>query len=338
MPNENEAVEQKKSPIHWATIGIFFSTLAVVITIFAASYGYAQLTTITITLTKVISSLENELTNTQRNFVSLQQMVNNFATTMQQSAALAHQQEKLLMDWQAAQEGNLDKWYMAEAQHLVRLANDYTPLTNAQTITIALLQRADEALRNVKDSRVVVIQKSLATDIYNLQHSPQVNINTLYVQLANLDKQLNQLPLPIMQLKQESKLSSDMTKTDSSWWQKGLERSWQMLRQIVIVHYNGSHTLPLIIPDEKIFLYQNLHAQMENAIWGLLHNNMVVYQLSLQQAMDWIQQYFVQDAELTKNILQNLQALQKITIQPLTINLTPTLQLFDDYFGIQKTE
>ncbi|HLB41486.1 MAG TPA: uroporphyrinogen-III C-methyltransferase [Gammaproteobacteria bacterium] len=331
MPNESKAVIQKQSRVKWVNIGIFFSTLAVIITIFAASYGYTQLAVMTATLAKVISSVENELTQTQDNFVTLHQSVGDLTAVIKKSQELANKQEKILAAWQAAQEGNLDKWYIAEAQYLVRLANDYAQLP-ASPIVITLLQRAEQALQPVKDNRVVTIQRSLASDISSLQNTPPISVHALYLQLSTLDKQLNQLPLPIMQFKPESTSSSDGTKTNVTWWQKGLDRSWQMLKQIVVVHYNGSNTLPLVIPDEKIFLYQNLHAQIENAMWGLLHQDVTVYQTSMQRAIDWIRQYFVQDAEVTQNMLQNLQTLQKINIQPSLTNFSTTLQLFDGYF------
>ncbi|OGT36076.1 MAG: hypothetical protein A3F11_05550 [Gammaproteobacteria bacterium RIFCSPHIGHO2_12_FULL_37_14] len=330
MPNENKSLNQEPTRFKWANIGIYFSTFAIIILIFAASYAYFRLTTITITLTKIVANLENKFTGVQNNFTILQRSVNDFETTIQKSQELANKQEQILADWQTAQEGNLDKWHIAEAQHLVRLASDHAQLPNAQAITIALLQRASQALQHVKDPQVATLQKTLAADITTIENQPSINVNELYLQLSNVDKQLNQLPLPIMQVKQDSALT-EHEKTTTSWWQKGLNRSWQMLKQVVVVHYNGTNTLPLIIPDEKIFLYQNLHAKIENAMWGLLHHNPIVYQSSLQSALDWIQQYFVQDAEITRNVIQNLQLLQKINVQPSIINLSATLQLFDDY-------
>src|SRR5438045_770691 len=93
-----------------------------------------------------------------------------------------------------------------------------------------------------------------------------------------------------------------------------------------------SGQLPLILPDEKIFLYQNLHAQLENAMWAVLQQNADIYQSSLKRASAWVQLYFAQDAAQTKIMLQNLEELQKINIQPTSINLAATLQLFDQYF------
>ena len=78
------------------------------------------------------------------------------------------------------------------------------------------------------------------------------------------------------------------------------------MKKIVIVHYNGSEQLPLVLPDEKIFLYQNLHAQLENAMWAVLHQRAEIYQASVMRAVGWTQRYFDQAAPATQSMISNL--------------------------------
>jgi len=85
---------------------------------------------------------------------------------------------------------------------------------------------------------------------------------------------------------------------------------------------------------KKIFLYQNLHAQINYAAWGLLHENTAIYAASLAQASNWIKQYFVQDSQTTQFILQQLTELQKINVKPASTTLSNTLQLFDHAKGV----
>jgi uncharacterized protein HemX len=91
--------------------------------------------------------------------------------------------------------------------------------------------------------------------------------------------------------------------------------------------------MPLVMPEERGFLYQNLHAEMQNAMWAVLHHNGAVYQASLAHINSWIKQYFVQQAPATISMLQSLVALQAINIQPQTTNMTALVQQFDGYFG-----
>ena len=68
-------------------------------------------------------------------------------------------------------------------------------------------------------------------------------------------------------------------------------------------------------------------------MWAVLHRDAAVYQASLNRALAWAQQYFVQDSPETKAFIQNLETLQKIDIQPPTIDLAETLQHFDQYLA-----
>lgn len=139
----------------------------------------------------------------------------------------------------------------------------------------------------------------------------------LYKRLISIDNQIDQMPLlaPDYPAKSSDKDETPANNNQpASWWRVVWDRSWQALRKIVIVRNIGANTLPLIAPEEKSFLYQNLHAQIETAIWGALHHQAAVYQISLARSLTWIQRYFVQDAVETKTILQALQALQKIDV------------------------
>jgi uroporphyrin-3 C-methyltransferase len=102
------------------------------------------------------------------------------------------------------------------------------------------------------------------------------------------------------------------------------------------VRDTAKNALPLILPEEKAFLYQNLHAQMESAMWAVLQHNNDVYQASLARSLAWIQLYFDQEAAPTKNMLQNIAELQKTNIELKATNLSATLQLFDNYFAQTK--
>ncbi|HEX4045654.1 MAG TPA: uroporphyrinogen-III C-methyltransferase, partial [Gammaproteobacteria bacterium] len=89
-------------------------------------------------------------------------------------------------------------------------------------------------------------------------------------------------------------------------------------------------------PEEKMFLYQNLHAQMEGAMWAVLQHNTAIYQASLARAIVWITHYFDPAAAVSTTLLQQLQTLEKTNLQPATANLADTLQLFDQYFAGEK--
>lgn len=317
-----------------AKIGIFFSILAIVLFFCAFGYGYFQLAKLNISLAKTLSSLQKQVTSDQTRLTNLQNSVEALQQSAQKSQDLVGQQEQLINEWRAVQKGDLEKWYAAEAQYLVKLANDHLQFTHNLSLAITLLKSADQVLQKIQSPNLIEIRKSLATDLAKLESVQQVDVTAIYLRLVALNNQVDQLPLPVNPL-QENKASATIQTepTELPWWKAGLQRTWQALRQIVIVRYNGSNTLPLVLPEEKAFLYQNLHAQLEEAMWGALHRNTNVYQASLARATSWAQQYFVQEAPVTKTLLQTLQTLHAMNLQPSTENLAATLTLFDTYFA-----
>ena len=332
---EMSAPEKKENTrkISWLNIGICFSAGAAFLLVFLFCYGYFQLTSVNITLARMLTDLQNKTVNDDQKIANLQKSVIDLQTTAQKSEELSAKQEQMITDFEKTGQGNLEKWSVLEAQYLVRLANDEAQFTHDLSTALALLERANQILQNTKEDSLLAIRQALANDIANLQAKPDIEITSLYLQLTAMQNQLDQLPLPVNPLPEKTQSIADQTQTEETWWKKGLDHSYQMLRQLVVVRYNGSNALPLLLPDEKTFLYQNLHAQFEGASFALLHRNEQIYQASLTRAVDWSKKYFDQGAPLTQAILLNLEKLRQVNIAPQSVNFSETLQLFDPYFA-----
>ncbi len=335
MTDQNAAEEKQsdKRPANWANIGILFSTIAIVIFVCAFGYGYFQLSQASLGLAESVNELQRRAADNQGSIAALQKSIGDMQQIAQKSQDLAAQQEQVMAEWRAAQKGDLNKWHVAEAQYLAKLAEDHLQFSHDINTAVLLLQQADKVMQGVQDENLNEIRKSLASDLVSLQALPQVDVTSLFNRLSAINHQLDQLPLPVSPLKADEKQSAAAIPSGLPWWKAGIEYSRQVLSKIVIVRYNNSSALPLVMPDEKIFLYQNLHAQLESAIWALLHRNADVYQASLTNVSSWVQTYFAKDAQETRSMLQNLDELRKVNVAPSVINLSNTLQLFDNYFA-----
>lgn len=311
--------------------GIILVLIGLIIFIAAYTYGYFQLAKINLLLAQEVKTLQKEMITYQNNLENITLNIHQLKDSLAQSKALSEEQSRLIAEWHAAQSGDMNKWYLAEAYYLVKLANDHMQFTQNAGMTTLLLSRADQIIKKINHLDVSALQQSLNADITTLQSLPDIAIEKLYVQLASLNKQIDNLPLPIYPLKAEEnaeKLAKSQT-NHLSWWQSGLQTSWEGLQKIVIVKRGNQDKLPLVMPQEKIYLYQNLHAQLESALWAILHRENAVYQISLNRAITWIKQYFDQEAAITKSILQELEALQTVNLEPSMVDFSKTLQLFD---------
>lgn len=339
MTEETTGQELKAQParrFNWGKLGILLTSIGLIIFIFVFGYGYFQLAKIDIRLVKMITSMQTEINQHRQAIADIQKSVNEWQVFSQKSQSLLMQQEQLIAEWKAAQQGNLDKWKVAEAQYLVKLANDHLQFSHHLSLAKHLLELADQILTNVKDPAITPIRESIANNLSTITSSSEVDESKVYLQLFSLNQQVDQLPLPSVPLQKETP-SQDIATEGLSWWRAGLAHTLKTLRQIIIVRKFDSTALPPMQPEEKVYLYQNLHAQLETAMWSVLHRNAAIYQTSLIQAIRLTQTYFTQDAENTKKFIENLQALQKLYIEPPIISLSNTLQLFENYFTKAQT-
>lgn len=321
---------------HLISVGKICLFLILIICLAAAGYYYFQLIrkkSANYSAANQVSALEQQLTAQQAQITTLQNAIGQLQQVAQQSQVLSAKQEQIISDWQAVQKGDMDKWYMAEAQYLVKLANDHAQYTHNIPLAITLLQRADQVLLPLQETTAIEVRQALAANLAALQAMPQVDMAALYAKLTNLDIQFNQLTLLSTPLSADAQqLAAPTISPNDPWWKKSLDHTWQVLRQIIIVRNTSSTALPLVLPEEKSFLYQSLHAEMQNAMWAVLHNQPQVFKLSMQRQIAWLQQYFVNDAA-TQAMINELTTLSNANLEPQTVDLSATLQLFNKYFS-----
>src|SRR5579883_2841428 len=172
--------------------GIFIAMLCIIVFICLFSITYFQLIRANLSLSQLVSDLQKETKNNQDAITEMQTSIAQLQDDVQKSQALLSKQEQIL---------NANKWYVSEAQYLVRLANDHLQLAHNIPMTIQLLQRAEQMLQPISTNEVIEIRKSIMADMSHLQAIPQINTTLLYMQLNALNNQIDQLTFPITPLK-----------------------------------------------------------------------------------------------------------------------------------------
>lgn len=274
---------------------------------------------------------EEHLLQVQKNMSEVEKQIHQLADDLSNQAKMINTLRQVQPNI------NQDDWEILKAKFLVQMANDKLQYENNISQAILLLQTADEQMRALNNDRLLPLRKALANDIASLQAVPQVDVAGLYMRLSALNDQINRLPLPNKPA--QSATVQPGNNENLPWWQRGLQETWQALQKIVVIRYNENGKPPLIMPEQQDFLYQNLHAVIEKAMWGLLHQQQEIYQASLQQAINWIKQYFVNNAQVTQSVVNGLTELQKVDVHPAAPKLSESLQAFQNYSvqpGVQK--
>jgi uroporphyrinogen-III synthase/uncharacterized protein HemX len=223
------------------------------------------------------------------------------------------------------------------AQRWVELGQQYFMLTADIPRTINFLSQAQNELDKITDLQIIPVKQALAQDVATLKNLPWIDPAELYLQLVALQKEITQLPILLVPVQDSAPVKfSNLAETESAW-KRGLYNAWQTLRQMVVVHHLPTpNAPPFILPDQHPYIYQNLYNLLDQAIWAVMHQDANVYYSSLNQAIQWINQYFLLSSFQTKTALEELAKLRTVSVQPAKGILLTAPKAFHDYVGKNK--
>jgi uroporphyrinogen-III synthase len=318
---ENKMNEKKVARIPWAGLGVLCTTFAVIVLITAFCFSFYKIAILGKKLENAQVQLHAQVESMKTDVDSLQQNAQQSMNSVQQA----------LTELRQIENSGKDTWRVREAGYYVELANANLQFENNIPLAIQLLQTADHQVQTINDPKLDVLRKVLADDIANLQSVPQVDYKGIYLRLAALDAQVDKLPMLLKPA--ENTVNSTTTNNNQAWWRRGLEESWQTLQKIVVVRYRATGAPPLVTPEQQDFLMQNIHGMLQRAMWAVINKNADIYHSSLQQAIDWMHQYFMANSALTESMQTNLVQLQQIDIHPTTPKIIASVQAFHDYLA-----
>lgn len=306
--NTEEPTRIKKR--NWRNIGIFISTVTMIIllgTLITISY---RAIAINMELANLIRTNQTEITRLK---TSLNDLQTNGQTAQSESNALAEKfslLQKNFDEFSQSQQGKKDQLTRDEANYYIKLAQFNLIYKTNIPQSLQLLELADQTYAKLSDTDVTAIRSALATDMANLQSTPIVDVDGIYARLSAMYGEIKQLRLMNQPSTPEEK---SPTSAQSSWWQQGLHHTWQSLKQLIIVR-NADDQFP-ILPNLRTVLYQNLNACVTNAIWALLQREQDIYLGSLNQMSNYLNQYFMGDDIVTQALQTQIAHLKEMPIR-----------------------
>ena len=217
-------------------------------------------------------------------------------------------------------------WLMAEAEYLLRLANQRLHMEKDYLGSLAILQAADEVLAETKDVAVYPVRKAVAEEIIGLQSVANIDSQGIYLQLEALITQLEKLDDRLFF--DDAPLLNDPLKAEEEpaapvWYEEALKT----LKEHFVIRRLDHKVKPLPAPDQIYYLKQNLRLMLEQAELALLEKNQDIYQQSLSKAEQWVQDYFLGKDPVTQAMLKNLDDLQDEKIDPSLPDISESLRV-----------
>ncbi len=215
------------------------------------------------------------------------------------------------------------QWRLAEAEHLLRLAS--LRLSALQDVGSAteLVQGADDILRAQNDPGAYAARAKLAASLEALRALPEPDRTGLFVQLAALREQVNQLqPLTPTFKEGESGASNVAWGDGNSTW----ELWWEKISRYIRIDFNaGQDIRPLLAGEQLAQVRLTIGLALEQAQWAALNGKQQVYEQALKQAQEVLDGYF--NVELADSRALKLR-IDELAKQPVTVqvpDLAPAL-------------
>lgn len=211
---------------------------------------------------------------------------------------------------------NTGHWRIAEAEHLIRTAQDSLTLSRDIDVAIKALKAADQRLREANDPGWQRVREHLADEIGQLSAVSKADIAGLSATLDSLIESADTLPLIGGHTATQAPGEINLDHGDTASATKLASSLWDGLRSMLRVRYNDRPVEAMLPPDRRFFIMQNLRLKLQSTKVALLQKNMDLYRSNLKQVRSWVDGYFEKDDEKVKSFMSRLFELDSADIAP----------------------
>lgn len=186
-------------------------------------------------------------------------------------------------------------WLLAEAEYLLRLANQRLQLGGDAKNAANLLASADLILRDIDDTALHTVRAAIAAEIASLQTVAEFDVEGLYLALQGVSSEAEKLAL----YSAPSYQAEAVPEVEGDDWQNrlrgGLLRAWHKLRSYIRIRHHEQSFKPALAPEQEAALRHSLRLMIEQAQMALLAERPELYSLSLDKAEQWLLKYYQLD-------------------------------------------
>ena len=258
----------------------------------------------------------------------LQHLQSQLQISQQRETELQSRVDTLSAKVRTLEGSTRNQWRLAEVEYLLNLANQQLLTIHDVATSRALLTSADQILAQLDDYALFPVRQALAEDLAALQTAPQVNRENIWLQLQAIASLVPNLTMLDHRQRLTDQFQSATTATDSNTddapgrsWQTVandvLMDTWQRFSSLFRITTERSEPVEILLTDEQEQLIrQKMQLLIEQSQLALITGQQSVYQLSLQQASQWLTRYFTADSDTSQQLADELATLAGLTIEP----------------------
>lgn len=265
----------------------------------------------------------------------------------QQVSALQRAQEQLREQLEGQQQRlasmsttSREDWLLAEAEYLLKVANQRVLIERTTDNAVALLRSADERLlqasQGIGDAELFAIRKALSRDLSALEAIEPIDKEGVYLRLYALAERVDDLPRLQVEafpaLTDAAEVAEEKS-TEQGW----ASRFWRGLRDLtgsldryVRIDDVEAPAKPLVDSYATRLAALNVRLLLEQAQLALMQEEPRVYRHSLEKAQVLLQDYYLASEQNTR-LRASLEELAELNVAPELPDISGSLTLLRDY-------
>jgi len=209
----------------------------------------------------------------------------------------------------------VNDFIISEVAQLLKMANNTALFSRDSSLAIKALQLADLQLKELADPRYAIVRRKINEEIGLLEAVQHIDTAALTVKLKSLADRIPSLKLendvPVLgevKIELEKKEGPKTTKDH-------LKEIWADLVNLNSVQRIDQAPKPLLVPEQRYFLNQNIQLQLAKAELGLLQSRSFIYSQSLDASATWLADYFDPRDSQVIEVLAQINQLKAVSLE-----------------------
>ena len=190
-------------------------------------------------------------------------------------------------------------WLLAEAEYLLRIANQRLMIDKDIRGAMSALEAADEVLNESDDIGVYPVRQQLAREILALKGLTGVDRTGLYLTLEAAIDSIHQLTDQALISENAPGFVVNAAQGESAGTDEepgAVVQAWNKVKatlmQVVVVRRMDEPVKPLLSPDQSAYARLNLQLMLEEAEMAVLRGNQPLYERALTKARTTIDDWY----------------------------------------------
>lgn len=282
-----------------------------------------------------LSDKIGRITSEQQQFQNLVSSQQSATETLSKTLEVSNQQMLQSIDVLFKQKGRERiGWVLAEVEYLLLIANHSLQLQHDVQTAIAALEAADSRLLDTGDPGTIESRTKIRDEIQSLKALQQPDVVGMAARLSSVIKAVSALPIKYTQLNTKDKIDALIEKKashDASDLEQAGKDFLRELRGLVVFRQMDERPKALMTPDQQFFLQQNLQLKLETARRALLMGQQVLFADSLNEAIQWLQEFFDLDVPQVRQAIEELKTLQGMSITTTMPDVSGSIKVLRSY-------